>query len=200
MRVSRLVPFVSTLIAATPLLALAQDAGAPKPPPSLLTPSGGLMVWTLAIFVLMFLILNKYAFGPITKQVREREQALSDALAQAKKDREEAAALLANQREQLDAARAEGQKLITQARVTAEAGRQDVVVAAQQQSREIIDRARDEIRLERDKAVAELRREAVDLAILGASKVIEKNLDDSTNRDLVEKFLVSVGTTDRAKG
>ena len=38
------------------------------------------------------------------------------------------------------------------------------------------------------------RREAVDLAIAGASKVIERNLDDAANRQLVESFLASVST------
>ena len=37
-----------------------------------------------------------------------------------------------------------------------------------------------------------MRREAVELAIAGASKVIEKNLDQDSNRKLVESFLASV--------
>ena len=42
---------------------------------------------------------------------------------------------------------------------------------------------------ERDSAIAQLRREAVDLAIAGAGRVIEKNLDSAQNRRLVEEFL-----------
>ncbi len=57
---------------------------------------------------------------------------------------------------------------------------------------EILERARREIESERDRAIAELRREAVDLAIAGASKVVEQNLDNSSNRRLVETFLSSV--------
>ena len=64
--------------------------------------------------------------------------------------------------------------------------------AARAQQQEILERAKQEISRERDAAIADLRREAVDLAILGASKVIEKNLDDKSNRDLIEKFLTSL--------
>jgi F-type H+-transporting ATPase subunit b len=183
-------------VIATLALAAAPAAaqGDQNPSASILTPNGGLMVWTLVIFLVLLVVLGKFAFGPITEQVRKREQALTAALEGAKHDREEAAKLLADQRRQLEAARDEGQKLIAAARAAADRSRQDLVNQAHQQQQDILNRTREEIRAERDKAIAELRREAVDLAILGAGKVIEKNLDDRTNRELVEKFLASVGT------
>jgi F-type H+-transporting ATPase subunit b len=186
-----------SLVAVMPVVAtiLQGESGASG---SILTPNGGLMVWTLVIFVVLFVVLSKFAFGPITEQVRKREHALEEALAEAKRDREEAAKLIAEQRRQLDAARDEGQKLIADARGAAEKSRQDLVQQAHEQQQEILNRTREEIRAERDKAIAELRREAVDLAIVGAGKVIEKNLDDRTNRELVERFLASVDTSDRA--
>jgi F-type H+-transporting ATPase subunit b len=187
-----------SLVAVMPVVAtiLQGESGASG---SILTPNGGLMVWTLVIFVVLFVVLSKFAFGPITEQVRKREHALEEALAEAKRDREEAAKLIAEQRRQLDAARDEGQKLIADARGAAEKSRQDLVQQAHEQQQEILNRTREEIRAERDKAIAELRREAVDLAIVGAGKVIEKNLDDRTNRELVERFLASVDTPDRAR-
>ena len=56
----------------------------------------------------------------------------------------------------------------------------------------LLERARTEIGQERDRAILELRREAVDLAIAGASKVVEQNLDSQNNRRIVESFLASV--------
>jgi F-type H+-transporting ATPase subunit b len=189
---SLLAPIATLTLAAAPLAAQSE----PNASANILTPNGGLMVWTLVIFLILLFVLGKYAFGPITEQVRKREQALTDALNEAKKDREEAGKLLAEQRRQLEAARDEGQKLIAEARGAADRSRQDLVNQAHQQQQDILHRTREEIRAERDKAIAELRREAVDLAILGASKVIEKNLDDRTNRELVEKFLASVAAPD----
>lgn len=158
----------------------------------LLSPSYGLMVWTLVIFVVLLFVLTKFAFKPITAAVEAREQALQDAIDAAKRDREEAALLLAQHRANLDASRAEGQKLITDARAAAERVRTELVEQAHGEQTKMLDRARAEIAAEQAKAIAELRKEAVELAIMGASKVIGQNLDHAANRQLVESFLASV--------
>jgi F-type H+-transporting ATPase subunit b len=157
----------------------------------LLTPHGGLMVWTLVIFVGLFLILSRYAFGPITRAVEAREQALQDAIDQAKKDREEAARILAEHRTQLEGARGEAQKIIAEGRAVGEKLRTDMLDETRTQQQDMLERARREIAGERDRAIAQIREEAVDLALAAASKVIEKNLDDSANRKLVEGYLAS---------
>jgi len=59
------------------------------------------------------------------------------------------------------------------------------------QQQEMLERARREIGQEKEIAIAQLRAEAIELAIKGAERVIEKNLDDATNRKLVESFLAS---------
>ena len=69
-----------------------------------------------------------------------------------------------------------------------------MVEQTRQQQQELIDRARRDIEGERDRAIADLRREAVELAIAGAGKVIEKNLDDQSNRRLVEGFLATIAS------
>jgi F-type H+-transporting ATPase subunit b len=178
---------VLSAVAAAP--ALAREA-APKT--DLLAPNLGLMAWTLIIFVILAIVLSKFAFGPITASVRAREQALEEAINAAKRDREEAAALLAEHRAALDASRGEAQKLIAEARVAAERVRADLVEQAHAEQAGLLARARQEIENEKVRAINELRREAVDLAILGAGKVIEKNLDQASNRQLVESFLASV--------
>ena len=176
-----------SLLLAAP--ALAQEE-APKA--DLLSPSYGLMAWTLIIFVVLALILSRFAFGPITAAVRAREKALEEAISAAKRDREEAARLLAEHRAALDASRGEAQKLIADARVAAERVRAELVEQAHAEQASMLERARQEIESEKVRAVADLRREAVDLAIAGAGKVIERNLDQASNRQLVENFLASV--------
>jgi F-type H+-transporting ATPase subunit b len=174
------------------LVAVAPAAAAEEVKKSLLEPSYGLMVWTLVIFVALAFILSKYAFGPITAAVAAREQALEDAIAGAKRDRKEAASLLAEHRANLAASRDESQKIIADARVAAERVRAELVEQAHGEQASMLARARQEIESEKTRAIAELRREAVELAIAGASKVIEKNLDEDSNRRLVESFLASV--------
>jgi F-type H+-transporting ATPase subunit b len=174
------------------LVLSATPATAEQVKKSLLEPSYGLMVWTLVIFVILVFILSKYAFGPITAAVVAREKALEDAINAAKRDREEAASVLAEHRAKLDALHGEGQKIIADARVAAERVRAELVEQAHAEQASMLARARQEIESEKTRAIAELRREAVDLAIAGASKVIEKNLDQDANRKLVESFLASV--------
>lgn len=151
-----------------------------------------LMFWTLIIFGLLYFMLSKWAFPAILGAVEKREKALQDALASAKQDREEAQRLLEEQRRQIEGARGEAQKLIADGRVVAEKMRHDLLEQTRQEQQGILDRARREIETEKDRAVAQLRREAVNLAIAGASKVIEENLDNTKNRQLVESFLESL--------
>lgn len=187
----------ASLVTAAPLLAQEAEAHGP---PNLLSPNVGLMFWTLMIFIVLLVILTRFAFRPMTAAVRAREDALEAAIAAAKRDREEAARLLEEQRKALDATRADAQRSIAEARTTGEKLRNEMLEQAKHQQHELLERARVEIDNERRRAIADLRREAVDLALLGAAKVIERNLDDQTNRRLVESFLASVPVNARGRG
>lgn len=151
-----------------------------------------LMFWTILIFGILFWLLKKYAYPAMLEAVEAREKALSDAIEGAKRDRDEAAKLLAQHKASIDAARDEAQKLIADARLVAEKSKADLLERTRQEQQEMLERARRDIANERDKAIAELRREAVDLAIAGASKVVEQNLDSDRNRKIVETFLSSL--------
>ena len=185
----------ASIVTALPLAA--QEADAPKG--GLLTPSGGLMLWTLVIFIFVLAILSKFAYPKILEAVEAREKTLSDAIAAAKKDRDEAAALLAEHKKALDATRDEVQKIMTDARATAEKVRTDIVEQAHKEQQSMLERARAEIVAEKDRAMAELRKQTVELAVRAAGKVIERNLDAETNRAVVENFLASIAPTGAKK-
>jgi F-type H+-transporting ATPase subunit b len=184
--------FVAKAVAAT--VAVAQEAPAPAHPgSSLVALQANLMFWTFAIFLILFFILRRFAFGPITAAVEAREKALEAAIDAAKADREAAARLLAEHQAQIDSARGEAQKLIADGRSVAEKMRGDLLEQTRHEQQEMLERARREIGSERDRAIAQLRKEAVDLALAGASKVIEQNLESAKNRQLVESYLSSIG-------
>jgi F-type H+-transporting ATPase subunit b len=194
MRATRLALFIAATL--TPASLLAQEHGAAPEGGGLVSLQINLMFWTLVIFLILFWMLRKYAFPPIFKAVEARERALEEAIEAAKRDRDEAAKLLEEHRRQIENARGEAQRFIAEGRQVAEKMRGELLEQARREQQEILERARREIESERDRAIAELRREAVDLAIAGASKVIEQNLDSGANRRLVEQFLASVATTD----
>ena len=151
------------------------------------------MVWTLIIFIVLLFVLSRYAFGPLTRAVAARERSLQDAIDAAQRDREAAAKLLAEHQAAIEAARDEAQKLIADGRVVSEKMRADLLETTRKEQQDMLERARRDIEAEKDKAIAQLRREAVDLALAGAGKVIERNLDSAGNRQLVEAYLASLG-------
>lgn len=186
----------SLLVLAVPSLAAAAEGGGKV---DLLSPSGGVMFWTLLIFILLLVVLSRYAFKPLIAAVEARENALEAALASAQRDREAAAALLAEQQANLEASRADAQRYIAEGRATAEKLKASMLEETKAAQQELLDRARRDIEGEKVRAIAELRREAVDLALAGASKLIAKNLDDAGNRKLVEDFLASIPATGARK-
>ncbi|MBI2796236.1 MAG: F0F1 ATP synthase subunit B [Gemmatimonadetes bacterium] len=183
-----LVAPAALVLVATP--AFAEEGG----PVNLLAPSGGLMFWTLLIFVALMLILSRYAFKPLLAAVEAREAALEETIAKAKADREAAAALLAEQQAGLAKSRAEAQAMIAEGRSAGEKLRAELLEQGKSQQAEFLERARRDLSNEKDRAIAEIRKEAVELAIKGAARVIERNLDDAGNRQLVESYLATVGT------
>jgi F-type H+-transporting ATPase subunit b len=183
---------ISVLSMVTGGLSIATPAVAEPSGGNIMTPNGGLMIWTLVIFVILMLVLSRFAFKPITAAVAAREKALEDAIEQAKRDRAEAAEQLAEHRQLLERAHGEAQRVIADARSTGDGLRQQLLEQGRAQQQDLLERARKEIQSERDRALIELRRTTVDLAILGAGKVIEKNLDDKANRKLVDEFLAGL--------
>lgn len=161
-------------------------------PVNLLEPNAGLMIWTTVVFIGLMFVLKKFAFGPLFAAVEAREKALEDAIEGAKRDRDAAAALLAEQKAALDGSRTQAQQIIADGRAVAEKMRADLLDETRKQQAEMLEQARRDIEGEKAKAIADLRREAVDLAIVGAGKVIEQNLDNAGNRRIVEQFLASL--------
>jgi len=179
-----------SLASATSLLAQAEHAATEST--NMLDPKVGLMFWTLGIFVFLLVVLSKFAYKPLLAAVEEREAALEKALGDAKRDRDAAAVLVAEQQKALADARAEMQKALNDGRAAAETLRAEMLEKVKAEGADMLDRTRREMQAEKEKAVAELRREAVDLAISGASKVIGRNLDSATDRSLVESFLAGL--------
>src|SRR6266550_2280265 len=137
----------------------------------------GLIFWTLVVFGILLALLWKLGWPALLKAVEERERRIQQQLEEAERARAEAARLLEEHKRTTAAAHAEAQELIAQARYEYE---------------QLLERARKEIESEKEKAILELRREAVDLSIAAASKLIEANLDSEANRRLVMEYLASL--------
>jgi F-type H+-transporting ATPase subunit b len=159
-----------------------------------LTVEFGLMFWTIIVFVALLLILRKFAWPALLGAVEARERALEEQLAEAERNRAEAAELLAQHQKLIAEGRASAHALLAEARTVAEKERALAMEKTRQEQEELLERARRDITAERDRAVTELRREAVDLSLAAASKLISERLDSDSDRRIVQEYLANLGT------
>lgn len=171
------------------ILAVQQEHGGGGGP---LSPEPGLMIWTVFIFVLLLLVLRRFAWPAILGAVEAREQLLEAQLAEAARDRAEAAALLAEHKKLVAEAKSQAHGIIVEARAAADRERALAVEKTRQEQDDLLARARREIADERDRAVQELRREAVDLSLAAASKLVGERLATDTDRKIVLDYLATL--------
>jgi F-type H+-transporting ATPase subunit b len=159
----------------------------------------GLSAWTLIVFALLVVILGKFAWGPILKNVESREKNIQSAIDEAARRNVEAAKLLDEHKAQLADARRQANELIAEGRSAGEGVRKTIEEKARAEAQQIVERARQEIERERDAAIAALRKESVDLALAAAAKLMQQNLDASKDRQLVERYLSDLSAEAGAK-
>lgn len=140
-------------------------------------------------FVVLYLLLSRFLFGPVMKNLDERRRRIAESLRTAEDIRRQSAESQRIVQEQLDQARREGQQLIAQAQQTSARIQDEARTAAQRDQEVMLTRARSEIQLERDSAIGELRREFADLTIAAAEKVIGQSLDRPSHERLINQVL-----------
>jgi F-type H+-transporting ATPase subunit b len=149
----------------------------------------GLMIWTVLVFLILLFVLWKAAWPQILGAVEARERRLEEQIAETERNRAESLRILEEHRQLLAEARGQAQHVLAEARAAADRERAAAVERTKAEQAELLERARREIRSERERAIADLRREAVDLSIAAASRLIEKRLDSETDRKLVAEYL-----------
>jgi F-type H+-transporting ATPase subunit b len=182
-------PLDSLRLTALLLLVITTPAFAAEAEGGLLSPSGGLMFWTIITFVIVLTVLWKLALPPILGAVEAREQQVRDLIAAAERDRAEAQALLAQHSQQMEETRSRIQELVAEGRTAGERTRDEILAQARQQADELLVRARRDVRQEKDRAMEQIRVEAVEIALAAASKLVDRNLDQDDNRRLVREYL-----------
>ena len=181
------------LLGATPLLA--QEHGEGGGGGGLLSVNSGLSFWTIVIFLIVLAILSKAAYPKILGAVEAREAHIAQLTESAERDREEAAALAAENRQLVEETRARVHGAVEEARGQAETMRAEMLDSANRERQEMLDRARRDIAVEREAALDGVRRDAVVLAMAAAEKLVRRNLDSEDNRRLVMESLAQMAQT-----
>jgi F-type H+-transporting ATPase subunit b len=157
--------------------------------------NGGVIIWTVVIFLILLGLLWRLGYPALLRMVEERERRIQKQLDDAEHANAEAQRLLEEHKKQIAAARNEAQEILAKAKTVAQKERETLLAKAREEYDALLSRARKDIDTEKDKAILALRREAVELSIAAASRVIEANLDTDANRRLVTDFLESLGKT-----
>jgi len=158
----------------------------------------GNAVWTLAIFVIVVVVLGKFAWGPVLSLLQQREQFIHKSLSDAKRDRDEAEARLKDYAAKLQSAQAEAVAIIEEARRDAERLREELRQRAKSESDTILKNAERQIELQTTRAVQQIRQEAVDMSVAIASKIIQRNISKEDNEKLINDALKQIESVPRS--
>ncbi|QQE74219.1 F0F1 ATP synthase subunit B [Brevibacillus composti] len=153
----------------------------------------GTLLFQVIIFIILIIAVAKYATKPIADVLERRRQHVENEIASAERNRAEAEALLSEQRRLLEEARVEAKAVIERATKQAATESAKIVADAQEATERMKAEASKELAREVEKAKAELRDQMAGLSVMLASKIIEKELDEATQKSVVDKFMAQVG-------
>jgi F-type H+-transporting ATPase subunit b len=164
----------------------------------LVSPSLGLMIWTLLAFGITLYLLNKLAFPRIAEALDRRRLAIEESIDSARRAKEEADQLLEEYRARLREAREQADDIVARARKAGENLKDETKAEASQQREQLLAAARRDIEHETRRALDELRREVADLTVTATEKITRKSLDEEDHRRLIEEALSEVDFSELA--
>ena len=155
----------------------------------------GNAIWTLGIFVIVVIVLGKFAWGPILALLQQREEFIHRSLSDAKRDRDEAETRLKGYSAKLQSAQAEAAAIVDDARRYAERLREEMKQHAKADADIVVRNAERQIQLETSRALQQIRHEAVDLSVAIASKLLQRNISREDNEKLIDEALRQIDGT-----
>ncbi|WP_128896228.1 F0F1 ATP synthase subunit B [Longirhabdus pacifica] len=144
-------------------------------------------------FGILYFLLHRYAFGPLFSVMEKRKEHVQNEIKQAEKSRTDAEQFLTDQKKAIDDARKEAFEIIEQARKTSTSQADDIVAKAKEEADRMKEAAIAEIESEKNKAVAQLKNQVSAMSVLIASKIIEKQVDEKSQKQLIDSYLTKVG-------
>lgn len=159
---------------------------------------GGFVQWESIIlamiaFIILYLLLNKFAFGPLFSVMEERRERVLGDMNKAEESRKEAEKYLEEQKQAIQQAREEAVDIIEQAKKSAARQAESLVEQAREEAERLKADAVKEIDMEKKKALAELRGQVSSMSVLIASRIIEQQVDEEQHKQLIDKYLQEVG-------
>lgn len=157
----------------------------------------GNAIWTLVIFLLVILVLGKFAWGPLLSGLQQREEFIRRSLQEAKADREAAEARLEEYEERLATAAAEATEIVDRGKREGETLRASIEEKARDEADKMVDRARREIELAKQSAIKDLYATSSELATDIAAKILQRELNPQDHEKLISDSIKELGDLDR---
>lgn len=145
--------------------------------------------FTVLNILVLFFILKKILFKPVTNHIENRNKKIEDALKAAEESKEMVKQMKLEYDEKLKAAKDEGQKVVDMYKGMGEKEYNTIIASAKEEANQIIVNAKSELQIEKDQLVKEVKEELADLVLAASEKVLKKNIDDDTNRKLISEFI-----------
>jgi F-type H+-transporting ATPase subunit b len=155
----------------------------------------GLYIWTIVTFVVLLLLLAKFAWRPLLEALERRQEAIRKSLDEARQAKQELGRLHEESARILAQARAEADAIISRTRADAVRAGEELKQKARADAENIVKHAEREIQLETSRALQKVRQEAVDISIDIASKIIQRNLSREDNERLIAETLQEIQTS-----
>jgi len=155
----------------------------------MLNPAPGLMIWTIIVFILLTVLLAKFAFPIILNALKAREEGIANSIKNAEDANKKAEEILIQSQKKFDNAQSEINILISNGKKQAES----IIVKATQEAELVkknkIDNAIKEIERSKQDAISSLRREVASLVIEATGKLLNEKLDKDKHQSLVESYI-----------
>src|SRR5476651_747712 len=158
----------------------------------LVQPDPGLFIWAIVTFLGLLWALKKLAWGPLLEALETRQNAIRKSLDDAQQAKVELDRLNAESGHIIQRARVDAEAIITQSRSDGDRLREEIRAKARSEADHIVKNAERQIQLETSRALEQIRREAVDLSVMIASKIIQRNLSKEDNERLIDEALKQV--------
>lgn len=155
----------------------------------LVQPDPGLFIWTIVTFLVLLTLLAKFAWKPLLEALETRQNAIRKSLDDAQQAKVELERLNAESAQIIQRARVDAEAIVTQSRADGERLREEIRAKARTEADHIVKNAERQIQLETSRALEQIRREAVDLSVMIASKIIQRNLSTADNEKLIDEAL-----------
>lgn len=151
------------------------------------------IIWPIVNIIVFYLLLRKFLFGPVSAMMEKRKEVIAGDLKEAAADKQQAANLKAEYEDALSKAKEEAGDIIADARDQAKSEYQAKVKEAGQEIVQMKENARKDMEAQKRSAMAKLQTEIAGIALMAASKVVEKETDKESNEKLLDDFLKEAG-------